>query len=48
MDTTANRWDRIRPENPPIGAPDMMNIYFEKDADGSVVQGRKVAVIGYG
>ena len=26
----------------------MMNIYYEKDADTSVVQSRKVAVVGYG
>ena len=25
-----------------------MNIHYEKDADTSVVQGRKVAVVGYG
>jgi ketol-acid reductoisomerase len=26
----------------------MANVYYEKDADGSIIAGRKVAVIGYG
>ena len=26
----------------------MANVYYEKDADRSIIAGRKVAVIGYG